>query len=87
MRETTEREIKLVAPEGFDSMEELGEPLDERSFTTTYYDTLERTLASAGITLRRRLENGKNLWQLKLPRRGFRREIEVPGARPAHRAR
>lgn len=84
MRETTEREIKLVAPEGFDSMEELGEPLDERSFTTTYYDTPERTLASAGITLRRRLENGKNLWQLKLPRRGFRREIEAPGgpARP-----
>jgi CHAD domain-containing protein len=84
VRETAEREIKLIAPDDFDSMAELGEPLDERSFTTTYYDTPERSLASAGITLRRRLENGKNLWQLKLPGRGFRREIEVPGgpARP-----
>ena len=84
MRETKEHEIKLIAPTDFDSMEQLGEPLAARSFTTTYYDTAERALASAGVTLRRRLENGKNLWQLKVPGRGFRREIEVPGgpARP-----
>jgi CHAD domain-containing protein len=84
MRETIEREIKLIPPADFDSLDELGEPLEPRSFTTTYYDTSERALASAGVTLRRRLENGKNVWQLKVPGEGFRREIEVPGgpARP-----
>jgi CHAD domain-containing protein len=79
-----ERELKLVAPDDFDSVEELGEPIEERIFTSTYYDTRDRALASAGVTLRRRLENGRNLWQLKLPGDGFRRELEVPGgpARP-----
>jgi hypothetical protein len=37
VRETNEREIKLITPADFDSMEELGEPLEARSFTTTYY--------------------------------------------------
>jgi hypothetical protein len=84
MRETNEHEIKLVAPADLESVEELGEPLEPRSFTTTYDDTAERALAIAGVTLRRRLGNGKNLWQLKVPARGFRREIEVSAgpARP-----
>ncbi len=80
MRTTNERELKLTAPDGFESVEGLGEPIEDRSFTTTYYDTPERALARVGVTLRRRLENGKNLWQLKLPAKGFRRELEVPGA-------
>jgi CHAD domain-containing protein len=80
VRTTNEHELKLTAPEGFESVEGLGEPIEDRSFTTTYYDTPERALARAGVTLRRRLENGKNLWQLKLPAKGFRRELELPGA-------
>jgi CHAD domain-containing protein len=79
VRETNERELKLTAPDEFESVEGLGEPIQDRSFTTTYYDTPERALARAGVTLRRRLENGKNLWQLKLPAKGFRRELELPG--------
>jgi CHAD domain-containing protein len=80
VRTTNEHELKLTAPEGFESVKGLGEPIEDRSFTTTYYDTPERALARAGVTLRRRLENGKNLWQLKLPAQGFRRELELPGA-------
>ncbi|MGH3005739.1 MAG: CHAD domain-containing protein [Gaiellaceae bacterium] len=84
MRETKERELKLVAPDEFGSVEELGEPIEDSVFTSIYYDTRDRALASAGVTLRRRLENGKSLWQLKLPGRGFRRELELPAgpARP-----
>jgi CHAD domain-containing protein len=84
VRVAKEQELKLVASEEFGSVEELGEPIEDRAFTSVYYDTRDRALASAGVTLRRRLENGKNLWQLKLPGEGFRRELELPGgpARP-----
>jgi CHAD domain-containing protein len=84
VRETKERELKLTAPDEPSVVEGLGEPIESRVFTCTYYDTPDRALATVGVTLRRRLENGKSLWQLKLPGRGFRRELEVPGgpARP-----
>ena len=84
VRETKERELKFTAPDGFGSVEDLGEPIEDRVFTSTYFDTRDRALASVGVTLRRRLENGKNLWQLKLPGQGFRHELELPGgpARP-----
>ena len=73
-----------MAPDEFGSIEDLGEPVEDRVFTSTYYDTRERALARAGVTLRRRHEKGKNLWQLKLPGDGLRRELELPGgsARP-----
>jgi CHAD domain-containing protein len=83
VRETKERELKLMAPDGFTVGEDLGEPIERRVFTSTYYDTPDRALASMDVTLRRRLENGKSLWQLKLPGQGVRREVEVPGG-PAH---
>ena len=35
-----------------------------RIFTATYHDTEDRRLARAGIVLRRRMENGKNVWEL-----------------------
>src|SRR5262249_26274086 len=51
-----------------------------RTFTSTYHDTPSRSLLRSGITLRRRLENGKSLWQLKLPRSdNARSELEEPG--------
>jgi CHAD domain-containing protein len=66
-----------------------GEPLEERRFTSTYYDTADYRLARSGITLRRRVEQGKSLWQLKLPRASARLELELPGgpAGPPQRMR
>ena len=75
-----ERELKLELDEGFTFPELPGEPLESRLFTSTYHDTPDRSLAGAGITLRRRVENGLSRWQLKLPRGGnARAELEAPG--------
>jgi len=77
--ETIEREVKLVAPDGFELPDLGGEPLEPRVFTSIYYDTPDHRLARAGITLRRRVERGKGLWQLKRPEGTARRELEQPG--------
>jgi CHAD domain-containing protein len=74
-----EREIKLHATQRIDLAQLGGIPLKHRTFTSTYHDTPDRLLARAGITLRRRLERGRNDWQLKLPADGTRREVEAPG--------
>jgi CHAD domain-containing protein len=81
---TDELELKLEVPEGFALPELSGEPLVSRVFVSTYYDTADHRLARAGITLRSREENGRNAWQLKLPRGSSRLEIEHEGgpARP-----
>jgi CHAD domain-containing protein len=80
---TTEHERKLEAPSGFELPDLGGEPLEPRVFTSVYHDTAERSLARAGITLRRRTERGKSVWQLKLPvngsANGARLELEEPG--------
>ncbi len=81
MRTTLEREVKLDARRGFVLPELPGAPLPDRLFTSTYYDTPPRSLARAGITLRRRVENRRSLWQLKLPRADTARaELEVRGS-------
>lgn len=80
MRSFVERELKLDLEEGFTLPDLGGEPLESRLFTSTYHDTPGRSLARAGITLRRRVENGLSRWQLKLPRGGMARaELEAPG--------
>ncbi len=76
---TTEYELKLEAPEGFELPELGGSPLEPRVFTSVYYDTAGGSLAQAGITLRRRTERGRSVWQLKLPAAGARLELEQPG--------
>ncbi len=76
---TDERELKLDPPEGFALPSLAGEPLTSRVFVSTYYDTADRRLARAGITLRQRDENGLSAWQLKLPRDSSRLEIEHEG--------
>jgi CHAD domain-containing protein len=76
---TAEHERKLDAPEGFELPDLGGQPLESRVFTSVYYDTAEGSLARSGITLRRRLEHGGSLWQLKLPIAEARLEIEQPG--------
>jgi CHAD domain-containing protein len=78
-RSTRERELKLTIPADFSLPELPGKPLEPRTFTSTYFDTPDRALARAGLTLRRRVENRKGLWQLKLPGKGERLELESPG--------
>ena len=79
MTRTIERELKLEAEGGL-SIDDLGgEPLEPRTFTSTYYDTVDGLLLRLGIVLRRRLENGRNVWQLKLPRDDARVELEAEG--------
>jgi CHAD domain-containing protein len=80
VRQTLEREVKLEPGDAGFALPELpGEQLASRIFTSTYFDTPPRSLARVGITLRRRLENGVSLWQLKLPREHGRAEVEAPG--------
>lgn len=82
VRATLERELKLDVDGTFAMPDLPGSALPERTFTSTYHDTAVRSLGRAGITLRRRVENGTSLWQLKLPRRGSageRVELEQPG--------
>jgi CHAD domain-containing protein/adenylate cyclase class IV len=79
MKVALERELKLDADPDFELPETLGEPLAGRLFTSTYYDTPVRSLLRSGITLRRRVESGLSVWQLKLPRVGGREELEAPG--------
>ena len=73
-----ELERKLVG--GYELLGELqGEPLETRVFTSTYFDTDDKRLLRRGVTLRRRVENGESLWQLKLPQATGRLEIEAEG--------
>jgi CHAD domain-containing protein len=76
---TREHERKLDAPAGFRLPELGGSRLEPRLFTSVYVDVPGGSLAEAGITLRRRTENRKSVWQLKLPAGDARLELEVPG--------
>jgi CHAD domain-containing protein len=75
---TLEREVKL-SPAGISLGRLDGVPLEPRRFSSVYYDSRDRLLARVGITLRRRIEHGGSLWQLKLPREGGRLELECAG--------
>jgi CHAD domain-containing protein len=79
MRATSEYERKLDAPLGFRLPPLGGSPLEPRVFTSVYYDVPGGSLAAAGITLRRRTEHGRSVWQLKLPSDDSRLELEVEG--------
>ncbi|MDE3050323.1 MAG: CYTH domain-containing protein, partial [Nitrospirota bacterium] len=72
-----EREIKLAIDPSFRLPHLPGIPLPRRLLTSTYYDTSQYDLAHARITLRRRVEHGKQAWQLKLPLMKDRQEIEI----------
>ena len=80
IRETVEREVKLRAAGEFKLPELGGEAIEPRLFVSTYHDTADHRLARRGVTLRHRVENGKGLWQLKLPQRLARLELEEPGS-------
>jgi CHAD domain-containing protein len=74
-----EREVKLSPSPDLSLARLDGTPLETRQFSSVYYDTSDRLLARIGLTLRRRLEHGGSLWQLKLPRSSGRLELEHPG--------
>jgi CHAD domain-containing protein len=77
VQSTVEREIKLAVDDHFRLPPLAGTPLPRRLLTSTYYDTSQYDLAHAGITLRHRVERGKQAWQLKLPLMKDRQEIEL----------
>jgi CHAD domain-containing protein len=75
MKETREREVKLSVKRGF-RLPPLAAHVTPRHLRATYYDTDDLRLARHGVTLRRRNEDGRDLWQLKLPSDGDRLELE-----------
>jgi len=77
VRSMVEREIKLSIDNRFRLPKLPGTPLPRRLLTSTYYDTSQYDLAHAGITLRHRVERGKQAWQLKLPLMKDRQEVEL----------
>ncbi len=72
-----ERERKLTITPDFRLPRLPGTPLPRRQLISTYYDTAAYDLAHARMTLRHRIERGKQSWQLKLPLGDDRQEIEV----------
>ena len=79
LKETIEKEIKLRAASGFSLPALPGRGVPRRVFTSTYFDTKSYALGRLGITLRRRIEQNKSKWQLKLPARSARLELELDG--------
>ena len=74
---TVEREIKLAVDDHFRLPQLPGILLSRRLLISTYYDTPQYDLAHARITLRHRVERGKQAWQLKLPLMNDRQEVEM----------
>jgi len=81
VREWVERETKLSIGPCFRLPDIPGNLLAPRVFTSTYFDTPAHHLAKMGVTLRRRLENRKARWQLKLPHQKARLELEITSHR------
>ena len=71
-----EHEIKFDIPPKFSLSEQLGTPLSPRVFTSTYYDSEHHRLGQLGLTLRKRVERGRGVWQLKIPSGEYRIELE-----------
>lgn len=72
-----EYEPKLAIEANFRLPKLPGTPLPRRLLISTYYDTVAYDLAYARITLRHRIERGKQSWQLKIPLGDGRQEVEV----------
>jgi CHAD domain-containing protein len=81
-----EKTTRLTLPGELHELEALAEPVGSSRFTTVHHDTPGHALAGAGVSLRRRLENGKSTWRLTLPRG---QSMELPGgpAKPPARIR
>ena len=75
MKEPLERELKLAVDDGFE-LPPLPIAITPRRLRAIYHDTADHRLARRGVTLRRRSEDGRDHWQLKLPVDGDRLELE-----------
>lgn len=74
---SVEHETKLTVSDEFLLPRFSGVPQPRRILTSTYFDTASFDLAHAGITLRHRVERGRQAWQLKVPLNEDRQEIEL----------
>ncbi len=74
MKEELEHELKLSVAPGF-VLPPLAVDVEPRDLRATYHDTADHRLARHGVTLRRRSEDGRDFWQLKLPSNGDRLEM------------
>ena len=72
-----EREIKFHVPPRFQIPDNVGIPISPRVFTSTYYDSEQHRLGQLGLTLRKRVEKGQGVWQLKIPSGEYRIELEI----------
>ena len=72
-----EHEIKFHIPPRYAIPEQLGIPLSPRVFTSTYFDSEKHLLGKLGLTLRKRVERGRGVWQLKIPSGEYRIELEI----------
>jgi CHAD domain-containing protein len=70
------KRTRLTLPGEPQELEALAERVGSSLFTTVHYDTPGHALTEAGISLRRRLENGKSTWRLTLPRG---QSLDLPG--------
>ncbi len=77
LHQQLEREIKFDIPPRFHLPENIGTPISPRVFTSTYYDTQQHRLGRLGLTLRKRIERGRGVWQLKIPSGDDRIELEI----------
>ncbi|RMH04527.1 MAG: CHAD domain-containing protein [Nitrospirae bacterium] len=81
-----ERKRKLHIDRSFRLPAFLGMAMEPRVLTSSYYDTSEYLLAQYGISLRRRIERGRGVWQLTIPQGQDHVELEAaggPGKLPA----
>jgi CHAD domain-containing protein len=83
MSATADRELKLEAESGFAMPEFEGAVPTSRVFTSIYHDTGDLRLARAGITLRRKLDERSDTWQLRFPRGKRRVSVDLPGSETA----
>lgn len=77
IQESVEHEIKFRIPPRFKFPPNMGEPIPPRVFTSTYFDTEHHRLGQLGLTLRKRVERSRGVWQLKIPSGAVRLELEI----------
>ena len=79
LRELSKKHVTLRITSEFRLPELPGHILPRRVFTSTYFDTNGYSLGRLGITLRRKVEQKKGVWQLQLPSPSGRLELDRAG--------
>ena len=78
IRQINEKNITFQIPSRFQIPENIGVLISPRVFTSTYYDSEQHRLGRLGLTLRKRVECGRGVWQLTIPSGEHRIQLEVP---------